>query len=153
MDDFKPVKSFLDDSSEKLNGFEENVRKNYRGKQDILQLGLVTLGTGAALYAAVDQYKEGNSEVADAFGHMGAGMASSLTTEIGYRLSGLEEKYGKKPKYGAMLATGSLTGAGIELSQPEIIAGNTELGGYMQTSIGGVLGTAKEGLNDIQRKL
>ncbi|MFB6100899.1 MAG: hypothetical protein ABEK16_06550 [Candidatus Nanohalobium sp.] len=120
LEDERRLKSFMDGT---------------RGREDVTRVGLLAASAVAASYAAVDQYLEGSPELGDFWGHVGAGMASSLAAELGYHYSGVDEHFETDiPKYMTMIGAGALCGAGIEAGQfYGEIPGGPDLESYSQT--------------------
>lgn len=122
-----------DEIGEILEGKFKEVKDRSRDS-DKYKLSFAAASAGIAGYAAVDQMFDGNSEAADILGHYALGVAGALSGEMSYRLSGLEEEYGRKPKYVAMMASGVAVGGAGQASQ-YFISGVPELESLYQSAV------------------
>ena len=130
--------------------YESILFDGYRGGEDLARVGFMTAGAALASYAAIDSLLDGQPEVSDFWGHLAAGMASSLGTELAFHYSGLDDRTESDvPKYAAMALAGAVGGAGIEISQMYEIPGNLDYEGLQQTLSGGAYATLGEIGQDI----
>lgn len=124
--------------------------ERYRGKEDFIRAGVMTAGAAFASYAAIDNLLDGQPEVSDFWGHVAAGMASSLGAELSFHYSGLDDyTESDVPKYALMAFAAAVSGAGIELGQVYEIPGNLNYSGPRQTLDGGISMTFAEISQDL----
>ncbi|MDY6789053.1 MAG: hypothetical protein SVV03_03755 [Candidatus Nanohaloarchaea archaeon] len=163
MNDMRDVKEFLDSEKtsveinevptgkflRKMGDGIEPVRTAYSNWEELDKYKTAAIGLSllTTAYAAFDTSGGDMAQIVDKAAHYSLGVAGSLSMDMLYRLSGMEEDYGKYPKYGAMAAGGALFGALGQAAQ-FIIPGKAELHSIVEGTIGGGIVTAVEAAYD-----